>query len=107
MKLGKTGPGVYIAVWEEHALAKDAWAYSTTRAMKFVSSGDTTKKSITPGNPVELKGLRLNWGDEGVAVNINGTHHAAWVTAGGTNKQHYLHTMNPDLQFKTFTLGIP
>ena len=56
---------------------------------------------------VELPGLRLHEGDDAFAVTLKKVPHAAWVTAGATNKLLLVHTLDPELTYQAFPLKLP
>jgi hypothetical protein len=95
-KLVKLRDGQYIALWTE--------AGRSTRAMVLTIKGPASKKEITKGEPVELKGVSLPPGDDAVALRINNAPHAAWITSNG---QVLLHTLNADLDYKAYPLNLP
>lgn len=98
-KLVKLRDGQYIALWTEGGLPGGG-----TRAMRLTIKGPASAKSITKGDPVELKGVPLPLGDDAVALRINGASHAAWITSSG---QILLHTLDADLAYKVYPLNLP
>jgi hypothetical protein len=106
-KLAKLRDGQYVAIWEEHILANNNWEYATTRAQIITISGDGDNKSIRKGRQIELSGLRLHEGDDALTLPINGEPHAAWVTAGTTNKQLLVQTLDANLTHKEYMLKLP
>lgn len=109
-KLAKLADGRYVAIWEENTLGTDAWnpwVYSTTRAALVTITGTGATKTITKGKQVELRGVRVDQGDDAVSLSIGGRPTAAWVTAGETNRQLTLHTLDADLALKSYPLRLP
>ena len=100
--------GKYIAVWEEQGAAGRGWEYRRTMAATITIKGKTDK-SIEAGKPVALTGNpRLHRGDDAFALPLGGKKNAAaWVTAGETNKQLTLHTVNEELKHKVTALNLP
>lgn len=83
------------------------WKYEQTWAMTLTIEGSAGIKQIKTGQLVSLKNLRLHRGDDPVEMTVNGIPQAAWVTAGETNKQLVLHTIDGDLRYKAQTLTLP
>jgi len=105
-KLVKLRDGQYIAFWDEQG-EKPA-----TRAMTISIQGPITAKTITKGEPVELKlagpgGVKLPMGDDAFSISINGKPHAAWLTAGRSPQQFLLHTVDGELVYKAYPLTLP
>lgn len=106
-KLVQLAAGKYIAVWEEHALGTRGWEYRRTVAATVTITGKV-KKEITAGKPSPLAGNpRLHRGDDAIAISLGGKRVAAWVTAGETNRQLALHTVNEDLKHEVVGLALP
>jgi hypothetical protein len=109
-KFVKLRAGQYVTVWEEHIRFGDRWAYATTRAMVLSGSkadANERSKSITRGAQVQLKDLRLHHGDDAVTLTIHSSPRAAWVTAGPTNRQLLVHTLDAELTHKSYPLTLP
>jgi len=106
-KFVKLAAGQYVAVWEEHTLARNRWQYATTRALLLTAAGKGGRKTISKGRQVELKGLRLHQGDDALALTIDRAPRAAWVTAGAADRQLLLHTLDADLAHKSYPLKLP
>jgi len=113
-KLVKLRDGQYIALWDEQSQK------SATRAMTITIQGPATSKTITKGEPVELKladgpggagrggaGGRLPAGDDAFSITINGQPRAAWLTAGSSPQQFLLHTVDGELAYKAYPLTLP
>jgi hypothetical protein len=94
-KLVKLRDGQYTALWTEGR---------GTQAMRLAIKGPASAKSITKGDPVELRGVLLPLGDDAVSLRINGAPHAAWITSNG---QILLHTLDVDLAYKVYPLNLP
>lgn len=101
-KLVKLRDGQYIALWEEQG-----GRVPITRAMTITIKGPPAAKTITKGQAIELKDLRLHPGDDALAVTIKGVPHAAWVTAGAASQQFLLHTLDADLAYQAYPLTLP
>jgi len=95
-KLVKLRDGQYVALWTENGRG--------TRAMVLTIKGPASAKSITKGEPVDLKGVSLPLGDDAVALRINDAPHAAWITSSG---QILLHTLDAELAHKVYPLNLP
>jgi hypothetical protein len=106
-KFVKWGEGRYVALWEEHTLSGGQWRYRTTHALALRSDARNNARAIAKGRQVELKGVRLHAGDDAVAVSINGIPRAAWVTAGATNQQLLVHTLDLGMNYKAYPLDLP
>jgi hypothetical protein len=106
-KLVKLREGEYLAVWEQHKLADEQWKYDRTWAVTVTIEGSAGKKQIKKGQPKGFKNLRLHRGDDPVALTIDKVTFAGWVTAGATNKQLLLHTLDADLKYKAYPLQLP
>jgi hypothetical protein len=106
-KFVKLHDGQYVAIWEEHTLAGNDWHYATTRALAITSRDNGDGRSISKGRAIELEGLRLHEGDDALALPIHGVAHAAWVTAGATNKQLLVQTLDANLAHKSYVLKLP
>ncbi len=106
-KLTKLGEGSYVALWEEHILAGQQWQYARTWAATLTIGGKDGTKLIQRGPMAALPPLRLHRGDDPVTLTVNGAAHAAWVTAGATNSDLVLHTVNEELKYKAQTLKLP
>lgn len=106
-KLVKLRDGQYVAVWEEHTFAGEQWTYATTRAMTIALGRDGTNRTIRPGRRVELRGVRLPPGDDALALPDGSSAVAAWLTAGATNRQLLLHTLDETLTHRSYPLALP
>lgn len=110
-KLVKLADGKYISIWEENALASpDEWnasLYLTTRAALISITGSGGSKKITKVKEVELKGVRVDAGDDAIPMTVDGNTVAAWVTSGATNRQLLLRTLDADLSLKSYVLRLP
>src|SRR5262249_37543655 len=106
-KLVKLREGGYVAVWEQHTLAGEQWKYDRTWAVTVTIEGNPGNRQIKKGQPKEFKNLRLHRGDDPVAFTVGQATFAGWVTAGATNKQLLLHTLDPDLKYKAYPLHLP
>lgn len=106
-KLVQLEPGKYVAMWEESALGMRGWEYKRTMAMTLTITGKA-KKEIVAGKPAPLTGdPRLHRGDDAIAIALGGRRVAAWVTAGDTNRQLALHTVDADLKHEVVGLALP
>jgi hypothetical protein len=94
-KLVKLRDGQFIALWTE--------AGRGAQAMLLTIKGPASAKSITKGEPVDLKGVPLPLGDDPVTLRINGAPHAAWITSNG---QVLLHTLDAELAYKVYPLNL-
>jgi hypothetical protein len=95
-KLVKLRDGQYVALWTENGRG--------TRTMVLTIKGPASAKSITKGEPVDLKGVPLPLGDDAVALRINDAPQAAWITSNG---QVLLHTLDAELAYKAYPLNLP
>src|SRR5262249_26225533 len=50
-KFARLSAGQYVALWEEHTFAGNAWSYATTRARLLTARGSAGSKSISGGRP--------------------------------------------------------
>src|SRR5262249_8269328 len=106
-KLVKVRDGQYVAAWEEHTFAAEQWTYASTRAATLSIVRDGTKRSIRLGRRAELRGVRLPPGDDALALPDGASNVAAWVTAGATNRQLMLHTLDENLTHRGYPLALP
>jgi hypothetical protein len=106
-KLVKLSEGKYLAVWEQHILAGDQWKFDRTLAVTVTIEGNAGNKKIKKGQPKDLKNLRLHRGDDPVVLTTDKGTFAGWVTAGATNKQLLLHTLDEDLKYEAYPLHLP
>jgi hypothetical protein len=107
-KLVQLAPGKYLAVWEEQVLAARGWEYQRTVATTITITGGVNNKKIVAGKTVALSGNpRLHRSDDAFALPVGGKRVAGWVTAGETNRQLALHTVNEDLKHETMLLTLP
>lgn len=94
--------GQFVAMWEEHGGAKPI-----TRAMLLTITGKNLAKTVKKGESVELPDLRLHKGDDAFAITIDKKPYAAWVTAGESDDQLLLHTLDGQLAYKALPLKLP
>jgi hypothetical protein len=107
-KLVQLEVGKYLAVWEEQGSAGRGWEHRRTMAATITIKGSKNDKSIEAGKPVALTGNpRLHRGDDAFALPQGGKKVAAWLTAGETNKQLTLHTVNDELKHEAIPLNLP
>jgi hypothetical protein len=106
-KLVRLGEGKYLAVWEQHTPAGRGWQYDQTWAMAFTVEGPIGNKQVKAGKPAAFKNLRLHRGDDAVALTVGKATVAGWVTAGATNTQLLLHTLDADLAYRAYPLRVP
>ncbi len=106
-KLIKLRQGKYVAIWEEQVLAGKSWQFIRTMGTTLTIEGDLGNKRIKKEPPRQLSQCRLHRGDDPVTLTMGGVPHAAWVTAGRTNKQLILHTLDEKLTYKEQVLAFP
>lgn len=111
-RLVKISEHNYIAIWEEHSAEvsgciafsnpRYTTTYVTTKAAKVTLSGSGDQVKINVGAPKEVTNVRLHWQDD--AFNYQGK--AAWLTGDAANRKIILNTVDGNLNYKAFELGL-
>ncbi len=111
-RLVKISENNYVALWEEHSaevsgcIALDNPRYTTnyvtTKAAKVTLSGSGDQVKISVGAPKVVAPVRMHWQDD--AFNYQGK--AAWLTGDAAGRKIILHTVDGNLNYTSYELGL-